>query len=378
VRAGLRTATIWPPAPKRPTASPRFFPNTSSGIVKALQDKGHIVGMTGDGVNDAPALKQADVGIAVSGATDAARAAADLVLTAPGLSVLVSAVEEARRIFERMNSYAVYRITETIRIMIFVVLAMIVFNFYPITAIMIILLAFLNDMPIMTIAYDHTGLEPGPVRWDMHRIVAVSSIMGLTGVAGSFLMLYIALDLLHLSIPQVQTYIFLKMAVSGHLTLFVARSKGFLPEKTLSGAGDGLVGPGHQGDRHPPGRLWIRSDHAHPLERNRPDLGILDRLGLFDRLDKNHGLRHFNLRGQRHEQFLETVHHPPDVAFDARRGSSVDDNFFKHPRLTGTALIFNEVSHQSWNRQAALWKPFGNAIILSDFIFRSYWCCCCA
>ncbi|MGW8322497.1 MAG: plasma-membrane proton-efflux P-type ATPase, partial [Thermodesulfobacteriota bacterium] len=114
----------------------QVFPEHKYGIVKALQARGHIVGMTGDGVNDAPALKQADVGVAVSGATDAARSAADLVLTAPGLSVIVRAVEEARRIFERMNSYAIYRITETIRIMIFVVLAMIAFNFYPITAIM--------------------------------------------------------------------------------------------------------------------------------------------------------------------------------------------------------------------------------------------------
>lgn len=209
----------------------QVFPEHKFGIVKALQARGHIVGMTGDGVNDAPALKQSDMGIAVSGATDAARAAADLVLTEPGLSVLVKAVEEARRIFERMNSYAIYRITETIRIMIFVVLAMIVFNFYPITAIMIILLAFLNDVPIMTIAYDHTGLAPKPVRWNMHRIIAASTVMGLTGVAGSFLMLYIALNLLHLSIPQVQTYIFLKMAVSGHLTLFVARSKDFFFKK---------------------------------------------------------------------------------------------------------------------------------------------------
>ncbi len=209
----------------------QVFPEHKYGIVKALQERDHIVGMTGDGVNDAPALKQADVGIAVSGATDAARAAADLVLTAPGLSVIISAVEEARRIFERMNSYAIYRITETIRIMIFVVLAMIVFNFYPITAIMIILLAFLNDVPIMTIAYDRTWLDPEPVRWDMHRVIVVATAMGLTGVAGSFLMLYLAVRLLHLGIPQVQTYIFLKMAVAGHLTLFVSRSRGYYFKK---------------------------------------------------------------------------------------------------------------------------------------------------
>jgi H+-transporting ATPase len=209
----------------------QVFPEHKYGIVKALQARGHIVGMTGDGVNDATALKQADMGIAVSGATDAARAAASLVLTAPGLSVIIDAVEEARRIFERMNSYAVYRITETIRIMVFVVLAMIAFNFYPITAIMIILLAFLNDIPIMTIAYDKTGLDPNPVHWNMHRVIVVATVMGLTGVAGSFLMLYLAVDWLHLTIPQVQTYIFLKMAVAIHLTLFVSRSKGFFLKK---------------------------------------------------------------------------------------------------------------------------------------------------
>jgi len=209
----------------------QVFPEHKFDIVKALQARGHIVGMTGDGVNDSPALKQAEVGIAVSGATDAARAAADLVLTAPGLSVIVSAIEEARRIFERMNSYAIYRITETIRIMVFVVLAMLAFNFYPITAIMIILLAFFNDVPIMTIAYDHTALDPKPVRWDMHRVILVSTVMGLTGVSGSFLMLYLAVDVLHLTIPEVQSFVFLKMAVAGHLTLFISRSKGFFLKK---------------------------------------------------------------------------------------------------------------------------------------------------
>ncbi|HFD87490.1 MAG TPA: plasma-membrane proton-efflux P-type ATPase, partial [Gammaproteobacteria bacterium] len=207
------------------------FPEHKFGIVKLLQQRGHITGMTGDGVNDAPALKQADVGIAVSGATDAARAAADLVLTSPGLSVIVRAIEEARRIFERMNAYAIYRISETIRIMFFVVLAMIFFNFYPITAIMIILLAFFNDLPIMTIAFDHTGLDPKPVRWDMHRVITVATAMGFVGIIGSFGMLLIAMDWLKLTIPEIQTYVFLKMAVAGHLVLFVARTKGFFWER---------------------------------------------------------------------------------------------------------------------------------------------------
>ena len=202
----------------------RVFPEHKYAIVKALQSRGHIVGMTGDGVNDSPAIKQADVGIAVSGATDAARAAADLVLTAPGLSVIVRAVEEARKIFERMNSYAIYRIVETIRIMFFVVFAMVFFNFYPITAIMIILLALFNDVPIMAIAVDNTRVDPNPVKWDMRRVLTISTVLGLTGVAGSFLMLIVAKDWLHLDIPQIQTFVFLKMAVAGHLTLFVTRT----------------------------------------------------------------------------------------------------------------------------------------------------------
>ena len=202
----------------------RVFPEHKYGIVQALQSRGHIVGMTGDGVNDAPAIKQADVGIAVSGATDAARTAADLILTAPGLSVIVSAVEEARKIFERMNSYAIYRIVETIRIMFFVVLAMVFFNFYPITAIMIILLALFNDVPIMAIAYDNTRLDPNPVKWNMRRVLTIATVLGLTGVAGSFLMLIIAKNWLKLDIAQIQTFVFLKMAVAGHLTLFVTRT----------------------------------------------------------------------------------------------------------------------------------------------------------
>jgi H+-transporting ATPase len=201
------------------------FPEHKFEIIQSLQKDNHIVGMTGDGVNDSPALKQANVGIAVSGATDAARSAASLVLTQPGLSVIIHAIEEARRIFERMNSYAIYRITETIRIMLFMVSCILVYNFYPVTALMIILLALLNDIPIMTIVYDHTLLESHPVRWKMKRVLTISTVLGCVGVCSTFLLIFIAKQYLSLPLEELQSLIFLKLSIAGHQTLFVVRTK---------------------------------------------------------------------------------------------------------------------------------------------------------
>ena len=209
----------------------RVLPEHKFKIVKALQEAGHIVGMTGDGVNDAPALKQADVGIAVSGATDAARAAADLVLTAPGLSVIAVAIEEARRIFERMNSYAIYRIAETMRLLLFMTASILIFNFYPVTAIMVVLLALLNDLPIMMIAYDNAPIAPRPVRWDMMRVLTIASVLGGYGVIESFGLFWIVRDYLGLSMPVVQALIFLKLLVSGHMTIYLTRNKGPIWER---------------------------------------------------------------------------------------------------------------------------------------------------
>lgn len=201
----------------------RVLPEHKFRIVEALQNGQSIVAMTGDGVNDAPALRKADAGIAVSGATDAARAAADLVLTDKGLSIITTAIEESRRIFARMTSYATFRVAETIRVLLFMTLTILVFDFYPVTAIMIVLLAVLNDFPIMMIAYDNVSVSPRPVRWDMRRVLTVAATLGVTGVIETFLLFWFVDTRLGLPREQIQTIIFLKLLVSGHMTLFVTR-----------------------------------------------------------------------------------------------------------------------------------------------------------
>jgi H+-transporting ATPase len=182
--------------------------------------------MTGDGVNDAPALKKADCGIAVSDATDAARAAAAIVLLTPGLSVIIDAIKESRKIFQRMNSYAIYRIAETIRVLLFMTLSILVFNFYPVTAAMIVLLALLNDGPILAIAYDRTRYSGQPEAWNMPIVLGVASVLGIMGVFSSFGLFYLAERTFHLSRDVIQTFMFLKLAVAGHLTIFLTRTRG--------------------------------------------------------------------------------------------------------------------------------------------------------
>jgi H+-transporting ATPase len=202
----------------------QVFPEHKYKIVELLQENGHIVGMTGDGVNDAPALKKADAGIAVSGATDAAKSAADIVFTKPGLSVIIDAIKESRKIFQRMNNYAVYRIAETIRVLIFLTLSILIFNFYPVSAIMIVLLAILNDAPIMAIAYDNVKIAKKPVRWNMGEVLDLATFLGVIGVLVSFLLFFIAESWLHLDRATIQTFMFLKLAVAGHLTIFLTRT----------------------------------------------------------------------------------------------------------------------------------------------------------
>lgn len=161
---------------------------------------------------------------------------AALVLTAPGLSVIEDAIDEARRIFGRITSYTIYRVALTIDIMFLVVLATMGFAFKPLTAIMILVIALLDDVPIMSIAYDNTAVAPRPIRWRMPEVLTVSSILGLLAVVQSFGLFLAGIEALEH--PHVQgllvlssrdglrSVMFLQLVAGGHLLLFVTRSQG--------------------------------------------------------------------------------------------------------------------------------------------------------
>ncbi len=224
----------------------RVFPEHKYGIVKGFQAIGHTVAMTGDGVNDAPALKRANVGVAVQGATDAARASADLILTAPGLSVISNAIKQSRKIFNIMIAYMNYRIVMTLDVLLFLSLAIIfaplpkVALGTPMTAIMVVLVALLDDIPMMAIAYDKAEPDILPTKWHKNEVFIIGIIMGLVAVVQNFV-LYAWLmhpDILqHISgmfrnpvfslgyYQEIQTVLFLQIAVAGHLILFISRFK---------------------------------------------------------------------------------------------------------------------------------------------------------
>ncbi len=204
----------------------QVFPEHKYYIVDVLQQRGHIVGMTGDGVNDAPALKKADAGIAVSGATDAARAAASIVLLLPGLSAIIDAIRESRKIFHRMISYATYRIAETVALLGFLAIAILAFKTYPVTAIMIVLLAILNDGAILSIAYDNVRFSNRPQKWEMRPVLGIATIIGAFAMVRSFGIFYIGDSLLHLDTNALRTLVYLNLSIGGHLSLFVARTRG--------------------------------------------------------------------------------------------------------------------------------------------------------
>lgn len=201
------------------------LPEHKFRLVQLIQNSGHTVGMTGDGVNDAPALKQAQVGIAVSNATDVAKAAASIVLTDPGLSNIVSAVEESRSIYQRMLTYTLNKITKTINVVLFLCLGLIVSHMFVVTPLLIILMMFANDFATMSIATDRVIPSKKPDKWNVSSIVKASIVIGTFMLILSFLVFFIGKDVWHLSNPQLQTLNFVSLVYSGQVTIYIVRER---------------------------------------------------------------------------------------------------------------------------------------------------------
>uniref|UniRef100_A0ACD5ZA50 Uncharacterized protein n=1 Tax=Avena sativa TaxID=4498 RepID=A0ACD5ZA50_AVESA len=211
------------------------FPEHKYEIVKRLQDRKHICGMTGDGVNDAPALKKADIGIAVDDATDAARSASDIVLTEPGLSVIVSAVLTSRAIFQRMKNYTIYAVSITIRIVLgFMLVALLwKFDFAPF---MVLIIAILNDGTIMTISKDRVKPSPTPDSWKLREIFATGVVLGTYMALVTVLFFYLAHDTDFFSETfgvrsikendrEMMAALYLQVSIISQALIFVTRSR---------------------------------------------------------------------------------------------------------------------------------------------------------
>jgi len=201
------------------------FPEDKFSIVKILQKEGHITGMTGDGVNDAPALKQAEVGIAVASATDVAKASASIVLTHEGLTDIVSAVEDGRKIFQRMLTYTLNKIIKTVQVAIFLTTSFFIFRFFVTTPFDIILLLFANDFVTMSIATDNVRFSKNPEKWNVRSLVGSSFSLAMFIVVESFAILIIGMRL-GLNNNQIHTFIFDMLIFSGQFTVYMVRERG--------------------------------------------------------------------------------------------------------------------------------------------------------
>jgi H+-transporting ATPase len=211
----------------------QVIPEHKYRVVELLQNKGLLIGMTGDGVNDAPALKKANVGIAVHGCTDAARSAADIVLLAPGLSTIVDGIRTSRAIFQRLRSYALYRITSTIHFLIFFFIVTMAEN-WAMPAVLLILICVLNDAATLVISVDNTQISTRPDKWRLGQLILLSFLLAMCLAALSFAHFFVARDVFHVTPDELHTIMYLHISSAPHFVIFSTRVPGYCWENLPS------------------------------------------------------------------------------------------------------------------------------------------------
>ncbi|WP_308389966.1 plasma-membrane proton-efflux P-type ATPase [Acidithiobacillus sp. AMEEHan] len=200
------------------------FPADKFHLVQGLQKRNSIVGMTGDGVNDAPALKQAEMGVAVESATDVAKAAASLVLTTPGLEGVLDAVIAGRRVYQRMLTYTLNKIVKVFQVAIFLSLGFLLFHRFVVTPLLVLLLLFANDFVTMSLAEDHVQPSKKPDRWAVRTLVISSLAIAVAWLVYIFAVYWIG-SAAHLSLDSLQTLDFLGLVFSGLANVFLVRER---------------------------------------------------------------------------------------------------------------------------------------------------------
>jgi len=202
------------------------YPEDKYRLVRGLQAEGHVVGMTGDGVNDAPALKQAEVGIAVAGATDVARASAKLVLTRSGLSDIVNGIAGGRLVYRRMLTWTLNKLSKNLEQVFLFSFGFIVAGVFVTSPFLILLMVFANDFVSMSAGTDNARVSPAPDRWNVREIVEAAAVVGGCWLVVSFSLLWWALHVGHMAAASLQTFFFVYLVFSSQGTILLVRERG--------------------------------------------------------------------------------------------------------------------------------------------------------
>ena len=222
------------------------YPQDKFDLIQHLQSTGCTVGMTGDGINDAPALRQAEVGIAVSSASDVAKISAQVVLTRGGLADMVAVVHSGRRVYRRMLTWTLTKIARTVELAALLTVGYMVTGFFVTSLLLVALLVVLNDVVTITLATDRAWVSANPERWDVRAIAKAAGLFALAWLLLAFALLWLALTFFHLAVAQVQTWMFVYLIYSAQATIYLTRVQGrfwsFAPSGPVALATLGNVG----------------------------------------------------------------------------------------------------------------------------------------